>query len=76
MAACEMHVVPGAILRQCDEVQQEPPSLEQWVGLTRLQRFALLKLTQGGGHRNWHKAWAEFGLNAPEALGRNTAKRL
>lgn len=76
MAAGEMHVVPGAILRQCAAVQQEPPSLEQWVGLTRLQRFALLKLTQGGGHRNWGKAWTEFGLNAPEAPGRNTAKRL
>ena len=38
-------------------------SLEQWQGLSHLQRFALLKLTSPGHeNKNFPKAMAEFGL--------------
>jgi putative acetyltransferase len=38
-------------------------SVEQWKGLSNLQRFALLKLTKGGHeNKNFPKAMKEFGL--------------
>ena len=40
-----------------------PPSDRQWAGLSRLQRFALIKLTRDNhDHDNFAPAMAEFGL--------------
>lgn len=43
--------LPPAVCRQIQALGCPAPTLEQWAGLTDLQRFALLKLTREG-HEN------------------------
>jgi hypothetical protein len=58
----DMTVIPAAIQSRCSSAGLEI-SLEQWSGLSSLQRFALLKLS-GSSHEqnNFVPALREFGL--------------
>lgn len=40
--------VPASIQKQISGLNMTPPSLDQWMRLNELQRFALLKLTREG----------------------------
>lgn len=41
--------VPGSVSRQLDTLGVPAPTVEQWMALTDLQRYALIKLTREGG---------------------------
>jgi hypothetical protein len=59
----DVSIVPPQIADQLKELALPVPTLEQWQGLTDLQRFALVKLTRSG-HKNANllPALREFGL--------------
>lgn len=53
--------IPKNLLISCQQIGENPPSLEQWRGLDELERFALVKLSHPGHeHRNLAAALREF----------------
>lgn len=59
----EAAVVPDVVTSQARAKGALPPQLEQWQGLSELQRFALLKLARPGHENdNFLPAMREFGL--------------
>lgn len=66
-----MEEIPYTIKEKLDETGSFF-SLNQWQGLTDLQRFALLKLSYPGHeNRNFPKALAEFGLCSDVVIHRS-----
>lgn len=60
--------VPKVLLDYADFIGVSEPTLAQWAGLSRLQRFTLLKLTRDHHDNiNFVPAMREFGLIAPPA---------
>jgi hypothetical protein len=58
--------VPNSLMEKSSEINQQI-SLNQWKELSRLQRFALIKLSRPGHEsRNFPKAFQEFGLSKNE----------
>lgn len=54
-------VVPELILEQAVEKRVSPPTLQHWMALTDLQRFALIKLARAGHeNQNFLPAMREF----------------
>lgn len=55
-------VIPAMLVEKLEELGY-PLRIDQWAGLTDLQRFALLKLCrEGHENKNFPKALKEFGL--------------
>ena len=60
--------VPGLLQEKTKEFSWDI-SIDQWKSLTRLQRFALLKLCRPGHeNKNFPKAMKEFGLDHPTVI--------
>lgn len=59
------HRLPVTVADYARSVGLPPPTLRQWASLSRLQRFALIKLTRDNHDNvNFAPAMAEFGLVA------------
>ena len=55
--------VPQRLIEYAEGLEIHPPTLQQWVALSPLQRFALFKLTRPGHtNDNFVPAMREFGL--------------
>jgi hypothetical protein len=64
VAKDEPEVVPPDVSRRCIADGRRAPTVGSWASMTPLQRYALTKLGQQHGARNWHEALLEFGLDA------------
>ena len=64
------HEVPAVVADYARSVGLHPPTDRQWSALTRLQRFALIKLTRDSHDNvNFAPAMNEFGLALPLRSG-------
>jgi hypothetical protein len=64
------HQVPAVVADFANSVGLHPPTDGQWGALTRLQRFALIKLTRDSHDNiNFAPAMTEFGLALPLGSG-------
>ncbi|TDB61397.1 nitrate reductase associated protein [Arundinibacter roseus] len=58
--------VPEEVQQKALEWNCPPPTLQQWIRLAQLQRFALVKLSRSGHEgENFPKALREFGIYTP-----------
>jgi hypothetical protein len=58
--------IPAVVVNYAGSVGLRPPTQHQWGALTRLQRFALIKLTRDSHDNvNFAPAMSEFGLATP-----------
>ena len=67
--------IPAVVVNFAGSVGLRPPTDRQWNALTRLQRFALIKLTRDSHDNvNFAPAMSEFGLATPLHSGSGETK--